>query len=215
MALLAAELISHYKQNHQCDSENEAKDKNWNRWSWKLPNLMFKCQNWSQISSKTELPLENEKWGLFGSRLAGSRVLWGRGREEIREGKREEETTERREIWADELEKKKKRVCISLLDVLFFPWSISFCGSEVGGRRGQHGRGGGQRSWLCRCVCVCVVACRPVISCCQVTALSLDAWRRSGVSCCPGTPAERRPAPTPGSHRPPSLSDLDRRHRPG
>ncbi len=62
---------------------------------------------------------------------------------------------------------------------------------------------------VCVCVCVCVCARRPAISCCRVTALSLDAWRRSGVSCCPGTPAERRPAPTPGSHRPPSLSDLE------
>lgn len=54
-------------------------------------------------------------------------------------------------------------------------------------------------------VCVCASA---VISCCPATVLSLDAWRHSDVSCCPGTPAERRPAPRPGSHRPPSPSGL-------
>lgn len=112
---------------------------------------------------------------------------------------------------------RKKQVCISLLDVLFFPWSISFCGSEAREGRGQDGgrQGGGGRArgrskviivfvWF---LCVCV--CQPAISCCQATAPSLDAWRRqrSGVSCCPGTPAERRPEPTPESHRPPSLSD--------
>ena len=80
---------------------------------------------------------------------------------------------------------------------------------SVGQRWGRGQGGGGRERGEGRSKVIVVFWCQLAISCCRVTALSLDAWRRSGVSCCPGTPAETRPAPTPESHRPPSPSDLN------
>lgn len=102
---------------------------------------MFKCHKWSQISFKTE------------RRLSANQKTWGRGGDKSR-GRKEQETAEWREWWQDELkeEKKKKQVCISLFDVLFFPWSISFWGSES--RRGRGGQDGIGEVKGHRCVCV-------------------------------------------------------------
>lgn len=99
-------------------------------------------------------------------------------------------------------------MCSSLFEVLFFSLVglLLWVPGGVGGGVMMVERGEGRSKVIVVFVCVCVR--QLAISCCPGTALSLGAWRRSGVSCCPGTPAERRPAPTPESHRPPSLSDL-------
>lgn len=140
---------------------------------------------------------------------AGSLSFGFRKRREGKEtGEEERKQNEESDEWmiSNFWRKKKKHVQFSVL----FSWSFSFCGV-------LHGGGGGGSlegpSWWDQGEvkgyrCVCVRVCQPAISCCPVTAPALGAWRPSGASCCPGTPAGRQPALTPGSHRPPSPSDL-------
>lgn len=170
---------------------------------------MFKCQK-VQITADAESALRPSSVRVV------TRKRKDRKKKEARKrkwnGKQGRESTEWKQRDMSRWGTKKKSA--SLLDVLFFPWWSSFSGSEVRwgrGRRVMVGVGMLGSKGHCCCVCAgffCFVRIGPVISCCRVTALSLDAWRRSGAWFCPGTPAERPPAPTPGSRRPPSLSGL-------
>lgn len=168
---------------------------------------MFKCQK-VQITADGESALRpSSVWVVTRKRKDRKKEARKRkwdGKEERVDGVE----TERYEPMRNQ----KKKKSASLLDVLFFPWWSSFSGSEVRWGRGRRVVVGvgipGLKGHCCVCACFlfCFVRIGPVISCCRVTALSLDAWRRSGAWFCPGTPAERPPAPTPGSRRPPSLS---------
>lgn len=90
----------------------------------------------------------------------------------------------------------------------YSPCSISARGLRRGtggpGLNGGESRGEVKGHWL--------GGRRMAISCCQGRSPSLGAWSRSGASCCPGTPAETRPEPRPGSHHPPSQSALQYTH---
>lgn len=166
------------------------------------------CLNISQHSCGAPSERKPERCPTMLGHYRSDSEREGKGRKQARR-KQNEESDERMisNFW-----RKKKKTCavlgIGFLVVLLL-WGPSW------GRRGRFvgraimvGSAGGQRSSLCLCACACVCACQPAISCCPATAPALGAWRPSGASCCPGTPAGRRPAPTPGSRRPPSPSDL-------
>lgn len=80
---------------------------------------------------------------------------------------------------------KKKKKCIIVGCFIFsLVELLQWVRGEVG--EGQESNGGGWDAGvegsllLCVRVFFCFVRIGPVISCCRVTALSLDAWRRSG-----------------------------------
>lgn len=175
---------------------------------------MFKCQK-VQITADAESALRPSSVRVVTRKRKDRKKKARKRKWDEKQGR---ETTEwkQRDMsrWGT---KKKKKKCIIVGCFIFsLVELLQWVRGEVG--EGQESNGGvGMLGLKGHCCCVCAfffffVRIGPVISCCRVTALSLDAWRRSGAWFCPGTPAERPPAPTPGSRRPPSLSGLKHKH---